>query len=42
MDGVEGFRRWVRSRPVPVAMIIGGAMMVVIALVWIAVANPYG
>jgi hypothetical protein len=38
---VEHMRLWVRSRPLPVAMIIGGVVMIVVALAWIAVANPY-
>jgi hypothetical protein len=38
---VERLRRWIRERPMPVAMLVGGATMLIIAIVWIVAANPY-
>ncbi len=38
---VERLVELVRARPLAVAMMAGGAAMVLIALIWILVANPY-
>ncbi len=35
------FRQWVRYRPLAVAMVVGGLVMIIIAVVWALVAKPF-